>query len=165
MFTKIQDSCSRSHTSGFIRTRGTAFFLLLIPTLAFAHKMDTAHFEPPQAGPKGEAPGTARVTFARSGSVPDWLSLKLNLGFALLGLLLPGLVLAQSSPFQTGATALQSNLLTLLTPVAIILVIGLGVMAMANRIAWGWCIGAISGIAVAFGAPQIVGWIRGMFGV
>jgi type IV secretory pathway VirB2 component (pilin) len=38
-------------------------------------------------------------------------------------------------------------------------------MAMANRIAWGWCIGAIAGIAIAFGAPQIVGWIRGMFGV
>jgi type IV secretion system protein VirB2 len=84
----------------------------------------------------------------------------------LTGLLLfPVLALAQTSPFQTGATALQTNLLTLLTPVAVILVIGLGVMAMANRIAWGWVIGAITGIAVAFGAPQIVSWIRGMFGV
>jgi type IV secretion system protein VirB2 len=72
---------------------------------------------------------------------------------------------AQVSPFQTGATALQTNLLTLLTPVAIILVIGLGIMAMANRIAWGWVIASIAGIAIAFGAPQIVGWIRGMFGV
>jgi type IV secretion system protein VirB2 len=80
-------------------------------------------------------------------------------------LLLPNLTLAQTSPFQTGATALQANLLTLMTPVAVILVIGLGIMAMANRIAWGWVIGAIAGIAVAFGAPQIVTWIRGMFGV
>ena len=83
----------------------------------------------------------------------------------LAAILWPALSLAQTSPFQTGATALQTNLLALLTPVAVILVIGLGVMAMANRIAWGWCIGAIAGIAIAFGAPQIVGWIRGMFGV
>jgi type IV secretion system protein VirB2 len=74
-------------------------------------------------------------------------------------------VWAQASPFQTGATALQSNLLTLLTPVAVILVIALGVMAMVNRISWGWCIAAITGIAIAFGAPQMVSWIRGMFGV
>jgi type IV secretion system protein VirB2 len=72
---------------------------------------------------------------------------------------------AQASPFQTGATALQSNLLTLLTPVAVILIIALGVMAMVNRISWGWCIAAITGIAIAFGAPQMVSWIRGMFGV
>jgi len=49
--------------------------------------------------------------------------------------------------------------------VAIILVMVLGGMAMANRISWGWCIGAIFGIAIAFGAPQIVAWVRGMFGV
>jgi type IV secretion system protein VirB2 len=84
---------------------------------------------------------------------------------ATLSSLFPVLAFAQTSPFQTGATALQTNLLTLMTPVAVILVIGLGIMAMANRIAWGWVIGAIAGIAVAFGAPQIVTWIRGMFGV
>src|SRR5580698_10520857 len=72
--------------------------------------------------------------------------------------------LAQNSPLQTGASALESNLLTLLTPVAVILVIGLGVMAMVNRISWAWCIAAIAGIAMAFGAPQVVAWIRGMFG-
>ena len=54
---------------------------------------------------------------------------------------MPALAAAQSSPFLTGA------------------------MAMANRISWGWCIGAILGIAIAFGAPQIVAWVRGMFGV
>ena len=77
----------------------------------------------------------------------------------------PGLALAQSSPFLTGATALQSNILAWLTPVAIILVMVLGGMAMAARMSWGWCIGAIVGIAMAFGAPQIVTWVRGMFGV
>jgi type IV secretion system protein VirB2 len=77
----------------------------------------------------------------------------------------PDLALAQASPFMTGATSLQSNLLAWLTPVAIILVMVLGGMAMANRMSWGWCIGAILGIAIGFGAPQIVTWVRGMFGV
>ena len=77
----------------------------------------------------------------------------------------PDLAMAQASPFMTGATSLQTNLLAWLTPVAIILVMVLGGMAMANRLSWGWCIGAILGIAIGFGAPQIVAWVRGMFGV
>jgi len=77
----------------------------------------------------------------------------------------PDLSMAQASPFMTGATSLQTNILAWLTPVAIILVMVLGGMAMANRMSWGWCIGAIIGIAIAFGAPQIVTWVRGMFGV
>jgi type IV secretion system protein VirB2 len=80
-------------------------------------------------------------------------------------LLSPVMALAQASPFLTGVTALQSNILAWLTPVAVILVMVLGAMAMANRMSWGWCFGAILGIAIAFGAPQIVSWIRGMFGV
>jgi len=82
-----------------------------------------------------------------------------------LSLALPGLASAQASPFLTGATALQTNILAWLTPIAVILVMALGAMAMANRLSWGWCIGAILGIAIAFGAPQIVTWVRGMFGV
>jgi type IV secretion system protein VirB2 len=77
----------------------------------------------------------------------------------------PDLALAQASPFMTGASSLQTNILAWLTPVAIILVMVLGGMAMANRMSWGWCIGAILGIAIGFGAPQIVTWVRGMFGV
>jgi type IV secretion system protein VirB2 len=77
----------------------------------------------------------------------------------------PELAFAQTSPFMTGATALQTNILAWLTPVAIILVMALGGMAMANRMSWGWCLGAILGIAIGFGAPQIVTWVRGMFGV
>jgi type IV secretion system protein VirB2 len=95
--------------------------------------------------------------FARSLS-----ALTLLAGFCFL----PDLALAQAaSPFMTGATALQTNLIAWLTPVAIILVMVLGAMAMANRISWGWCIAAILGIAISFGAPQIVTWVRGMFAV
>src|SRR5580700_7560892 len=79
--------------------------------------------------------------------------------------LLPELAFAQASPFLTGANSLQTNILAWLTPLAIILIMVLGGMAMANRMSWGWCMGAIIGIAISFGAPQIVTWIRGMFGV
>lgn len=85
---------------------------------------------------------------------------------ALAALIAPQEAFAQAtSPFLTGATALESNIIAWLTPIAIILVMVLGAMAMANRISWGWCVGAILGIAIAFGAPQIVSWVRGMFGV
>ena len=77
----------------------------------------------------------------------------------------PDFAMAQASPFMTGASALQSNIVAWLTPVAIILVMVLGGMAMANRVSWGWCFAAILGIAIGFGAPQIVTWVRGMFGV
>jgi type IV secretion system protein VirB2 len=84
---------------------------------------------------------------------------------ALAAMICADLALAQASPFMTGASSLQTNILAWLTPVAIILVMVLGGMAMANRMSWGWCIGAILGIAIGFGAPQIVTWVRGMFGV
>jgi type IV secretion system protein VirB2 len=93
------------------------------------------------------------------------MSLALGTLFAFPFLVLPEPALAQASPFMTGATALQTNILAWLTPVAIILVMVLGAMAMANRISWGWCIAAILGIAISFGATQIVTWVRGMFGV
>ena len=87
-------------------------------------------------------------------------------GVGCLVLALPALALAQNqSPFLTGATSLESNILAWMTPIAIILVMVLGAMAMANRISWGWCIAAILGIAIVFGAPQIVTWVQGMFGV
>ena len=90
----------------------------------------------------------------------------LTAALLLAVLAMPDLAFAQSaSPFMTGATALETNILDWLTPIAIILVMVLGAMAMANRISWGWCIAAILGIAISFGAPQIVTWVRGMFGV
>lgn len=94
-----------------------------------------------------------------------WARLTLPALLLLAALSAPELTWAQTSPFMTGATALQTNILAWLTPVAIILIMVLGGMAMANRMSWGWCIGAILGIAIAFGAPQIVTWVRGMFGV
>jgi type IV secretion system protein VirB2 len=106
-------------------------------------------------------------SLSRAGVATGNLAVSLAAAMLGLGVGTPGLVLAQAStsPFLTGATALQTNILAWLTPVAIILVMVLGAMAMAARMSWGWCIGAILGIAMAFGAPQIVTWVRGMFGV
>jgi type IV secretion system protein VirB2 len=73
--------------------------------------------------------------------------------------------LAQASPFSTGATAFQTNFLTILTPVAVIAVMALGVAAWFNRISWNWAAGGALGIMLVFGAPQIVAWVRGLAGV
>lgn len=78
---------------------------------------------------------------------------------------LPSIVFAQASPFDTGATSLVNFALTIATPIAVLIVIGLAIAAAVGKIAWGWVIGAIVGIAAIFGAPQIVAWIRSMFGV
>lgn len=78
---------------------------------------------------------------------------------------LPQLALAQASPFQTGAESLVTNLTAIATPVAALAVMVLAVVAMTGRISWGWPIGALVGIGVIFGAPQIVTWARGVFGV
>lgn len=93
------------------------------------------------------------------------MSRRASAGAALLVLMSQQAWSQDASPFLTGATALQANILAWLTPVAIILIMVLGGMAMANRLSWGWCLGAILGIAIAFGAPQIVAWVRSMFGV
>jgi type IV secretion system protein VirB2 len=74
-------------------------------------------------------------------------------------------VFAQASPFATGATAFQTNFLTILTPVAVIAVMALGVAAWFNRISWNWAAGGALGILLVFGAPQIVAWVRGLAGV
>ena len=89
----------------------------------------------------------------------------LLLGVVLLAASNLALAQAQGSPFMTGANSLQTNILAWLTPIAVILVMVLGAMAMANRMSWGWCLAAILGIAIAFGAPQIVTWVRGLFAV
>jgi type IV secretion system protein VirB2 len=98
-------------------------------------------------------------------TLPRWMRFAFWSSALLLAMCAPELSIAQTSPFMTGATALQTNILAWLTPVAVILIMVLGGMAMANRVSWGWCLGAILGIAIAFGAPQIVTWVRGMFGV
>jgi len=78
---------------------------------------------------------------------------------------LPQLASAQASPFQTGADSVVTNLVALATPIAILAVMVLAIVAMTGRISWGWPIGALFGIGIIFGAPQIVTWARGLFGV
>ncbi len=80
-------------------------------------------------------------------------------------LLAPSLAFAQASPFLTGANSMVTNFVAWATPVAILVVMGIAAFWMAGRITAGSAIGAIVGIAVLFGAPQIVTWVRGMFGV
>ena len=78
--------------------------------------------------------------------------------------LMPELALA-ASPFTTGATAANTNLLAILTPIAVIAVMAIGAAAWFNKISWGWAVAGVVGICLVFGAQQIVTWVRGMFGV
>ena len=80
-------------------------------------------------------------------------------------LLVAGEALAQASPFSDGADAFQGSFLAILTPIAVITVMALGLATWFNRISWGWAITGVVGIVLVFGAPQIVAWVRGMFGV
>jgi type IV secretion system protein VirB2 len=84
---------------------------------------------------------------------------------AAMALVLPALASAQQSPFDTGANSLVNFALAIATPIAILVVIGAAIAAAVGRISWSWVIGVIIGIAAIFGSPQIVAWIRGMFGV
>jgi type IV secretion system protein VirB2 len=93
-------------------------------------------------------------------STPLWV-----LVACALASLVPDLVLAQTSPFATGASAAQTNVLAILTPIAVVAVMALGVAAWFNKISWGWAVAGVVGIALVFGAPQMVTWVRGMFGV
>jgi type IV secretory pathway VirB2 component (pilin) len=77
----------------------------------------------------------------------------------------PEFAFAQAaSPFETGATNLVTSLTTLATPIAVLLVMALGVAAAAGRISWGWPIGVIVGVGLVFAATPIVTWVRGLFG-
>ena len=78
---------------------------------------------------------------------------------------IPFVAHAQQSPFDTGANSLVTFALAIATPIAILVVIGAAIAAAVGRISWGWVVGCIVGIAAIFGSPQIVAWIRGMFGV
>ncbi|MDM0001162.1 TrbC/VirB2 family protein [Variovorax sp. J22P240] len=94
----------------------------------------------------------------RAGHVPLWAVL------AALVALAPELA-AAGSPFATGANATQSQLVAILTPLAAVAVMVSGVMAWFGRISWFWMVGVMLGTVLVFGGPQIVSWIRGMFGV
>ena len=84
----------------------------------------------------------------------------------ILGATLPALALAQAaSPFQTGANSLVTEFTNIATPFAVLAIMVLAVVAMTGRISWGWPVGALIGIGVIFGAPTLVTWARGLFGV
>jgi type IV secretion system protein VirB2 len=95
---------------------------------------------------------------------PSAARISLAIGAAVL-FSLPQLVFAQANPFQTGADSLVTNITAIATPIAIIAVMVLAIVAMTGRISWGWPIGVLVGIGVIFGAPTIVGWARTLFGV
>lgn len=92
-------------------------------------------------------------------SVRNWLLL-----LAALCILCPELALA-SSPFATGTSAFQGQLSTILTPVAAVAVMVCGAMAWFGRLSWWWMVAVMIGIVLVFGGPQIVSWVRGIFGV
>jgi type IV secretion system protein VirB2 len=87
------------------------------------------------------------------------------LSLSLSAASIPVLAFAQTSPFETGANSLVTFATTIGTPIAVLVIIGLAIVAAVGKISWGWVIGAIVGIAAIFGAPSIVSWIRSMFGV
>jgi len=96
----------------------------------------------------------------------DWKRWGMGIrGMLVLAAALPAMAWAQSSPFDTGANSLVDFALTIATPIAVLIVIGLAIAAAVGKVSWGWVIGTIVGIAAIFGAPQIVDWIKGMFGV
>ena len=99
----------------------------------------------------------------------EWSALSLRAAWFALWLFMavavPEFALAQSTdPFETGASALQTSLTTLATPVAVILVMALGVAAAAGRISWSWPIGILIGVGLLFAAPTMVSWLKSLFG-
>jgi type IV secretory pathway VirB2 component (pilin) len=84
----------------------------------------------------------------------------------LAAVAVPEMALAQAtSPFETGANNLVTSITTIATPIAVLLVMALGIAAAAGRISWGWPLGVIVGIGLVFAAQPIVTWVRGLFGV
>ena len=83
---------------------------------------------------------------------------------AALCALAPELAFA-GSPFATGASATQQQLTSILTPIAAVAVMVSGAMAWFGRLSWWWMVAVVIGTVLVFGGPQIVSWIRGLFGV
>lgn len=79
-------------------------------------------------------------------------------------LFIPRLVFA-AAPFTGGATALSADILTIVTPIAGIALIAVGVICWFGKISWLWFAALVVGIVLVFGNQQIVSWIRGLFGV
>lgn len=80
-----------------------------------------------------------------------------------IGLLMPELAFA--GPFTQGATSLSTDILAILTPVAVIGVMVAGGLALAGRISWVLALSVMLGIVLIFGSQQLVSWVREMFGI
>ncbi len=93
-----------------------------------------------------------------------WILRVSLLALAALFALAPELALA-GSPFATGAQATQQQLTSILTPIAAVAVMVSGAMAWFGRLSWWWMVAVVIGTVLVFGGPQIVSWIRGLFGV
>lgn len=83
---------------------------------------------------------------------------------AVLAAVLPAVAFG-GSPFATGANATQQQLVAILTPLAAVAVMVSGAMAWFGRLSWWWMVAVVIGTVLVFGGPQIVSWIRGLFGV
>jgi len=91
-----------------------------------------------------------------------------RIGFVLASLLaFPLLAHAQArdSPFARGLAGFQTDLYAWMTPIAIIAVMVVGILAFAQRISGAMCAALIVGIVLVFGAPQLVVWVRDVFTV
>ena len=92
-------------------------------------------------------------------------SLRPGAWFALALTVLPASVLAQASPWLTGANSLVANLQAWAAPIAVLAIMFLAFLAMASRLSWGAALSVMVAVVLLFGAPQVVVWVRGMFAV
>lgn len=86
-----------------------------------------------------------------------------NAAVSLLAIIAP-MAFAQV-PFAAGATTLTADVLAVVTPIAGLALIAVGVVCWFGKISWMWFAGLVVGIVLVFGNQQIVSWIRGLFGV
>lgn len=81
------------------------------------------------------------------------------------GAMLPSAVLAQASPWLTGANSLVTNFQAWAVPIAVLLIMVLAFLFLSRSVSWGVAVSFMIAIVLLFGAPQIVAWVRGMFAV
>jgi len=84
---------------------------------------------------------------------------------ALVAVTVASTSFAQTFALETGANSLVDSFITIATPIAVLFVMVLGVVALTGRISWGWPVSVLVGIGVIFGAGQLVEWTRGLFAV
>jgi type IV secretory pathway VirB2 component (pilin) len=76
----------------------------------------------------------------------------------------PGFAFAQAGPFG-GTAQLPAIFLTIGGPFATVALMASAILAGMDQISWRWFWGIVLCIVLFFGAPQIVTWIRSIFGV